>query len=833
MLRKLLLRSIVTFLVVTLSFTQSGYASSSDNSTSSYEAEITWGIAVSASIAAAALIYHLLAVNDESQGGNTPVPPITISGTPVVLSASNYNLLSVARTSAATTSSASTIVVQNNGIQTPKFNITSNDSNSLTTIDPSSTCYQTVVAGGQCTFKINRTTNSNPSAGVSGTPVTFKITGAQDSESDFITLNVINLQASVLFDPTVYDTYASGINGQKAAYSFATTTKNGVTFIYVGTANGVFKTNDGGTTWMAVNNGLVSAGVTHSVGALYFVGNVLYAGTNDGGGVFKTSNGGAAWTQVTTSGLTYLNVNALYAIGTVLYAGTGSGANGDVFSIDTSVSGASWQLVGSSIGKVIYALNSSSDGTLYAGVKGGGVFSLTGGSWSPVGTSIASYDVYALCFIGNVLYAGTSNGVYSIDPATTDWSSIGAPPLTTSIYALYAIGDILYAGDAPANGKVYQIDTSLIGVSWVQIGTPTSATGDVYALYATGTNVNDTTLYAGYSSGGVYKAAANISSSASWTSINHTLSAGTGKILTLLMLGTDLYAGTDGKGVFKSGNGGATWEPVYPEGLTATYASTVNALSSYNNTLYAGTDGAGVYALNNGTTWTAISTGLSSLYVYSLYKHSLSGSSSLYAGTYNTVFGGGMFLFDGSSSWSKVCDPHGTLFYYDTHAISGTQVLYLGTATANLLTSGGVWQFTPGETTCAAMSPSLNQNVYALNSIGTNLYAGTAGYGVYGVDTSATTPTWAQISVGDLGAYTYVEDLYPIGTTLYAAANNSTTPTSGEVFQLLTGVWSPIPLASSGATVITSGIFSLFPSVDNAYLYVGTGGGGGVLKTGA
>src|SRR6185295_3529977 len=70
--------------------------------------------------------------------------------------------------------------------------------------------------------------------------------------------------------------------------------------IYAGTISGVFKSTDGGSTWVARNNGLVSPNVTPEIRGLALhpsVPNTIYAAGF--GGVFKTTDGGANWTSIT------------------------------------------------------------------------------------------------------------------------------------------------------------------------------------------------------------------------------------------------------------------------------------------------------------------------------------------------------------------------------------------------------------------------------------------------------------------------------------------------------------------------------------------------------
>ena len=85
---------------------------------------------------------------------------------------------------------------------------------------------------------------------------------------------------------------------------------------------------------------------------------------------------------------------------------------------------------------------------------------------------------------------------------------------------------------------------------------------------------------------------------------------------------TTLYAWTSGAGVFKSVNGGTTWE-ANNNGLTSTRVTALAINPVTPTTLYAATDGGGVLkSTDGGATWQATSSGLWSLEVLSLDMNS-------------------------------------------------------------------------------------------------------------------------------------------------------------------------------------------------------------------
>jgi len=152
----------------------------------------------------------------------------------------------------------------------------------------------------------------------------------------------------------------------------------------------------------------------------------LFAGTFDGG-VVRTDDGGVSWRAV-NEGLTGLYVQAL-AVGPEggsLFAGT----------LDDGVSrsddgGASWRAVNEGLTSPdVQALAVGLDGeSLFAGTYGGGVFRSDdgGASWRAVNQGLTSLDVWALTVgpEGGSLFAGTSDGgVFRSDDGGASWRQV-------------------------------------------------------------------------------------------------------------------------------------------------------------------------------------------------------------------------------------------------------------------------------------------------------------------------------------------------------------------------------------------------------------------------
>jgi hypothetical protein len=132
-------------------------------------------------------------------------------------------------------------------------------------------------------------------------------------------------------------------------------------------------------------------------------------------------------------------------------------------------------------------------------------------------------------------------------------------------------------------------------------------------------------LFAGSGNGSGVNLSTN--NGTSWTVVNNGLPTGT-EISSLVISGTNLFAGSTIDGVFLSTNNGTSWTAIN-SGL-AVYAVRSLAVSGTNLFIGMGYSGGVFRSTNNGTSWTAVSMGLEGNGVQSL-------------------FGNGMYLFAGTS----------------------------------------------------------------------------------------------------------------------------------------------------------------------------------------
>lgn len=197
--------------------------------------------------------------------------------------------------------------------------------------------------------------------------------------------------AAIAFQPLGPTNMGPGQSGKVNAY--AQNPKNPNT-IYVASGRGtgletyssagIFRTTNGGKSWVALTDGLTdSSGMVSSVvNALWLDPSnpsVLLAAT-EYDGIFRSTNAGNSWKNV------YATTQATQFVssGSALYASTAAGI------LTSSDDGATWSvsLAGTSsrYPRAFGAVSGTSGGALYAGMSDGSVYSYANGTWSKAGT---------------------------------------------------------------------------------------------------------------------------------------------------------------------------------------------------------------------------------------------------------------------------------------------------------------------------------------------------------------------------------------------------------------------------------------------------------------
>ena len=207
------------------------------------------------------------------------------------------------------------------------------------------------------------------------------------------------------------------------------------------------------------------------------------------------------------------------------------------------------------------------------------------------------------------------------------------------------------------------------------------------------------------------------------------------EINTLLMDNRNetLFAGTD-NGVFRSQDGGESWQPVN-SGITNINVKSL-VQNSQDGTLYVGTWGGGIFrSQNNAVSWQPVNIGLTETFIYSLALDNRDGT--LYAGTWrDNVFRSR----DDAESWQPASRGMGntailSLLLDDQHG-----VLFAGTS------GGGIYRSEDGAESWQLSSDDFTDaNLYSLvqNNLNGVLYAGASNGVFYSQDEGV---NWKPIS---------------------------------------------------------------------------------------
>ena len=204
--------------------------------------------------------------------------------------------------------------------------------------------------------------------------------------------------------------------------------------LYAGTSGGgVFRSTNGGGSWIAINAGMTSTNVL-ALAIDPAIPTTLFAGTS-GGGVFKSIDGGDSWTPV-NSGLPSSQVRALAIGPSAIYAGTPDGV------FESNDGGGTWTAMSTGLTDPdvrAIAVDPLVPSFSYAGTSGG-VFRSSGASWTRIGTGLD--DVLALAidrggaWDGGHALRGYTRPASSTPSNGVGWTAINAGLSDTLVQAL-------------------------------------------------------------------------------------------------------------------------------------------------------------------------------------------------------------------------------------------------------------------------------------------------------------------------------------------------------------------------------------------------------------
>ncbi|MGE5413616.1 MAG: WD40/YVTN/BNR-like repeat-containing protein [Syntrophomonadaceae bacterium] len=509
--------------------------------------------------------------------------------------------------------------------------------------------------------------------------------------------------------------------------------------VYVASViGGVFRSDDGGTTFNPAIRGLAAAQVL-CLAVAPDDASVVYAGASAGG--FKSTDGGATWTPL-GGGFPSALINTMVvdpSHSSTVYAGGATGTL--VKSVD---SGASWTAIGGtdapSAQPRILAIAPGSTSTLYLGTLQKGFYRSTdgGSTWSNHNDGFlfpepAIFTIAADPTRASRVYAAVSADVYFSDNAGDHWQlDDGQSGFVTSVGALavdaagvvFVADQIAFYTQPPGAADWTPIVGADRFVNFIAVG-PSPAPPVFLAHGRAGLSAGGLDRWDGGSQftvsaptaesisalaadpvqAGRILAAATIGilahsggAGGAWTPVQCCVGSAVGNIATAIVFDPRtaglVYAST-GAGVFRSTDGGATFV-ASSNGIPSTVPATVvRSLLPQPGTasgMFAGTS-KGLYQSPDGMNWTAGSGDLSSRQVIALAADSAS-PSTLWAGTDDGVYRS----MDTGAHWTKTAASLGGTVHA-VLSVSGGSGRVLAGADSGLYAStdgGTTWTSVPG-----------------------------------------------------------------------------------------------------------------------------------------
>lgn len=377
--------------------------------------------------------------------------------------------------------------------------------------------------------------------------------------------------------------------------------------VYAGTPYGMFRSLDAGDTWLlSQGSGSVNALAVHPT----LPGTVYAAGVN---GVRKSTDGGATWALV-SEGLTDPGVLALAidpaAPGT-LWAGTSHEFRlGGVFQTTDAAAHWTYRSRGLSAGDVYsLAIDPHTPGTLYAALAFQGLARSRdrGLHWTALPVPQGSIlDVEVDPVTPSVVYAtSTSNGplLKSTDGGDT-WTRFGTSPSQLYELTIDRANPAIFYGGADGfykstdRGATWVQKPSVDYVSPMQIEIAPSSPATLYSVAVEGVEGSPP-----FSRNVLFR---STDAGQTWEYLHPPHEPA--RLAISPSDARTVYIATLGQGIFRTKNGGDTWEPI---GSQLRDAATVAIAPGAPETLYAAVSAQGVMAsTDGGASWTPVGEGL-------------------------------------------------------------------------------------------------------------------------------------------------------------------------------------------------------------------------------
>ena len=565
--------------------------------------------------------------------------------------------------------------------------------------------------------------------------------------------------------------------------------------LYAGTTRyGVYKSTDNGSHWAPANQGIDR---TH-IRDIILSGNNLLASASASNcpsslNVFKSTDGGTTWSP--TSGLNGRVVESFAVKGGFVYAGTFNVNGSGIFR--SSDNGDTWQEVPSPIdsGDKLFV----SDNAIIVANSNFIWRSLTdGASWELV-EQFALSGIGSFARVGTKLLAAAFGGIYT---STDNGGSWTFSAFADGASSFSSDGNTIYLG---SSNKVFKSTDQ--GQSWTDVSTGLGK-GDIRALLFDGTSV-----FAGTpnDAAGIYRSS---NGGTSWSPAALGLPASS-NVRSLISFGSDVFAGMQFDGIYRSSDRGDNWAKVEPNNALLSQAL-VFEFCSKGDALFAGASN-GIYkSTDGGATFQRMLNGFPANINVAVYSLTVSNTNILAATsvsissteTLDAIF----YSTDDGGNWHQAILPTNPVFISAVES-DGSPLAYAGVYTDSFSTTG-LYKSTDGGLNWVSRTTSLSVDIERILANGNNVLASTLFTAYYSTDFGEV--IWINSplpgSVLGQGVDTYTRK----GNSIFAGNEGMYLSTNGG------GSWTPIDLGFP-----TCPLPPVQASCTDAnYLYAGTFGEG-------
>ena len=496
--------------------------------------------------------------------------------------------------------------------------------------------------------------------------------------------------------------------------------------VYAGTeTQGVYKSTDNGLSWVPANNGIERASISDIIAS---GSNLLAAAKSSCSAylnVFKSTDNGATWSG--TSGLAGNVVHSFLIKGASVWATFAALPKNSGLARSTD-NGNTWQVVPSIITDAGAAI--VSDNAIIV-AEDNFIWRSTddGASWDIV-EQFALTGISSFARAGTKLFGAATTGIQS---STDNGASWNFEAFSNGAYSFSASGSTIYMG---SGSKVFK--STDLGATWIDVSTGLGKGGIQALLY------DGSTLFAGTpaDAAGIYK---STNGGQSWEPAAAGLPVAS-LIRGQIAFGAYVFAGTEGDGIYRSSDHGNTWTKTDANnGLLA--QQLVFAFCAKDNALYAGA-GNGIYkSTDGGTTFQRTLNGFPPNINVTAYSLTVSSGNILAA--VNVSFSpsqsleGIFYSPDDGSNWHQANLPLQPTFV-SAVASDGTSRAYSGVYGQSFSVTG-LYQSTDAGITWVSRTDVLQVDIERLAVKGSNVLAATLFTGFFSTDFGE---TWGSSTPG-------------------------------------------------------------------------------------